>query len=114
MTSVSIEEALQCWCSVQCVLEHGDERRVVGSDVLARSCLGVDQHTFTLVVLLVLEQSDFESSGCARISVDVVRELAWVDFLDFGNSRSDLWFVASATAVKELDGVGSVCFNLMF
>ena len=74
----------------------------------------MDQHTFTLVVLLVLEQSDFESSGCARISVDVVGELAWVDFLDFGNSRSDLWFVASATAVKELDGVGSVCFNLMF
>ena len=56
-----------------------------------------------LVIGLSLVNGSFESSRRARVSVDVIRELAGVDFLDFSNSCSDLGFVSSASAVLKLD-----------
>ena len=73
----------------------------------------MDQGALTLVVLLSLVEGAFESTGGARVSVDVVRELAGVDFLDFSDGCVDLGLVASASAVFELDGVGRVSVDLV-
>ena len=56
-----------------------------------------------LVIGLSLVNGSFESSGSSRVSVDVVRKLAGVDFLNFSNSCGDLGFVSSASAVLKLD-----------
>ena len=74
----------------------------------------MDQHAFTLVILCVLVESNFESTGGARISVDVVGELSRMHFLDLCDRSIDLRFVASATAVLELNGMGSSSVNFVF
>lgn len=63
----------------------------------------MDQVAIALIVLLVLVERDFQSAGGASVTVDVVREFAWVHFLDLSNSCGDLWLVASAATVFELD-----------
>ena len=89
--------------SVKGVFKQGEEGRVVLTDVLAAGRLGPDEGTVALVIGLSLVNGSFESSRRARVSVDVIRELAGVDFLDFSNSCSDLGFVSSASAVLKLD-----------
>ena len=89
--------------SVKGVFQQGEEGRVVLTDVLAAGCLGPDEGAVALVIGLSLVNGSFESSGNARVSVDVVRELAGVDFLNFSDSCGDLGFVSSASAVLKLD-----------
>ena len=89
--------------SVKGVFQQGEEGRVVLTDVLAAGCLGPDEVAVALVIGLSLVNGSFESSGSARVSVDVVRELAGMDFLDFSNSCVDLGFVSSASTVLKLD-----------